>query len=107
MFKTQYNEQALAVDEIAERIDALGFPAPRTYSEFTELSSIEHNPGHFSAEQMIQHLIEEQEAVVRTARSLFPLIEENKDAPTIDLLTRRMETHEKTAWMLRSLLEKK
>lgn len=107
MFETQYNELALAVDEIAERIRALGFPAPGTYSEFTELSSIEHKPANFSAEQMIQHLVEGQQAVVRTARSLFPLIEENKDAPTIDLLTRRMEIHEKTAWMLRSLLEKK
>lgn len=107
MFETQYTELALAVDEIAERIRALGFPAPGSYSEFGRLSSIKHEPGVHSAGEMIQLLIQGQEAVVRTARSLFSVVEENQDAPTLDLLTKRMEIHEKTAWMLRSLLEEK
>lgn len=107
MFETQYTELALAVDEIAERIRALGFPSPGTYSEFGRLSSIKHEPGAHSAGEMIHLLIQGQEAVVRTARSLFSVVEENQDAPTLDLLTKRMEIHEKTAWMLRSLLEEK
>jgi starvation-inducible DNA-binding protein len=105
MFETQYNELALAVDSIAERIRALGFPAPGTYGEFIKLSSIKEVTGQPVAEQMIRHLVEGQEAVVRTARSIFPEVEKASDEPTADLLTQRMQLHEKTAWMLRSLLE--
>jgi starvation-inducible DNA-binding protein len=105
MFETQYTELALAVDNIAERIRALGFPAPGTYAEFVKLTSIKEISGQPSAEQMIRHLVEGQEAVVRTARSIFPAVEKASDEPTADLLTQRMQLHEKTAWMLRSLLE--
>jgi len=105
MFETQYNELALAVDQIAERIRALGFPAPGTYAEYSKLSSIKESTGVPKAEQMIRLLVEGQEAVVRTARSVFPAAEEAHDEPTADLLTQRMQIHEKTAWMLRSLLE--
>lgn len=104
MFETQYTELAMAVDLIAERIRALGFPAPGTYSEFAKLSSIPETPGVPSAQEMIRLLVEGQEAVVRTARSVFPVVERASDEPTADLLTQRMQTHEKTAWMLRSLL---
>lgn len=106
MFETQYNELALAVDLIAERIRALGYPAPGTYAEFSQLSSIKEVAGQPSAEEMIKHLVLGQEAVVRTARSLFPAVEKASDEPTADLLTQRMQLHEKNAWMLRSLLEK-
>jgi starvation-inducible DNA-binding protein len=105
MFETQYTELALAVDLIAERIRALGFPAPGTYSEYVKLSSIPETLGVPKAKEMIQLLVEGQEAVVRTARSLFPIVDEASDEPTADLLTQRMQLHEKTAWMLRSLLE--
>lgn len=104
MFEQQYNELALAVDLIAERIRALGFPAPGTYKEFVELSSIREEEGVPSAQEMIRKLVEGQEAVVRTARSIFPAVERSHDEPTADLLTQRMQVHEKTAWMLRSLL---
>lgn len=106
MFETQYNELALAVDLIAERIRALGYPAPGTYSEFAQLSSIKEIKGVPTAEQMIKHLVSGQESVVKTARSLFPNVEKASDEPTADLLTQRMQLHEKNAWMLRSLLEK-
>lgn len=105
MFETQYTELALAVDLIAERIRALGHYAPGTYSEYVKLSSIPETPGVPKAKEMISLLVEGQEAVVRTARSIFPLLEEVNDEPTADLLTQRMQVHEKTAWMLRSLLE--
>lgn len=105
MFEQQYTELALAVDLIAERIRALGYPAPGTYSEFVKLSSISETPGVPKATEMIRLLVEGQEAVVRTARSIFPIVEEVNDEPTADLLTQRMQVHEKTAWMLRSLLE--
>ncbi len=105
MFETQYNELALAVDLIAERIRALGFPAPGTYAEFSRLSSIPETPGVPKAQDMIVLLVEGQEAVVRTARSIFPVVEQAHDEATADLLTQRMQLHEKTAWMLRSLLE--
>lgn len=105
MFETQYNELALAVDLIAERIRALGFPAPGTYSDFAKLSSIEETPGVPKAEEMIRLLVEGQESVARTARSIFPVAEKVNDEPTADLLTQRLQVHEKTAWMLRSLLE--
>ncbi|MEE8327862.1 MAG: Dps family protein [Nitrosomonadaceae bacterium] len=105
MFETQYNELALAVDLIAERIRSLGLPAPGTYSEFARLSSIRETSGAPKAEEMIQILIEGQEAIVRTARSVFPVAENASDEATADLLTQRIQLHEKTAWMLRSLLE--
>ncbi len=106
MFEAQYNELALAVDLVAERIRALGFPAPGTYSEYAKLSSIPETAGVPKAEDMIKLLVEGQESVVRTARSIFPLLDKVHDEPTADLLTQRMQVHEKTAWMLRSLLEK-
>ena len=105
MFETQYNELALAVDLIAERIRALGFPAPGTYSAYAKLSSIAETDGVPDAREMIRLLVEGQEAVVRTARKIFPLVDEAHDEPSADLLTQRMQVHEKTAWMLRSLLE--
>ena len=105
MFEQQYNELALAVDQIAERIRALGFPAPGTYKAYARLSSIEETEGVPSAEEMVAQLVKGQEAVVRTARSVFPAVERANDQPSADLLTQRMNIHEKTAWMLRSLLE--
>jgi len=105
MFETQYTELATAVDEIAERIRALGYPAPGTYSEFAKLGSIPETTGVPKATEMIRLLVEGQEAVVRTARSIFPSVEQVNDEPTADLLTQRMQLHEKNAWMLRSLLE--
>jgi starvation-inducible DNA-binding protein len=105
MFETQYTELALAVDLIAERIRSLGFPAPGTYSEYVRLSSIEETPGVPKAEEMIRLLVAGQEAVARTARSVFPVADSASDEPTADLLTQRLQIHEKTAWMLRSLLE--
>lgn len=106
MFETQYTELALAVDLIAERIRSLGFAAPGTYSAFSKLSSIKETDGVPKAEEMIQLLIEGQEAVVCTARSLFPTVNAAADEATADLLTQRIQIHEKTAWMLRSLLGK-
>lgn len=105
LFETQYTELALAVDLLAERIRALGHPAPGSYEEFTRLSSIPEHPGVPSATAMIRELVEGQEAVTRTARSLLPLVQNVSDEPTADLLTQRMQLHEKNAWMLRSLLE--
>jgi starvation-inducible DNA-binding protein len=104
MFETQYNELALAVDQIAERIRALGHPAPGTYAEYSKLSSIKEAAGVPKAEAMIAELVEGQEAVVRTARRIFPVVDKANDEATADLLTQRMQVHEKTAWMLRSLL---
>lgn len=105
MFMTQYSEQWTALDEIAERIRALGHPAPGTYKQFVKLASIKEVEGVPTANEMIRHLVAAQEATARTARDLFPVVENAKDQPTADLLTRRLEVHEKTAWMLRSLLE--
>lgn len=105
MFETQYTELATAVDIIAERIRSLGFPAPGTYAEFSKLTSIQENPGVPPAKEMIRQLVEGQEAVVRTARSIFPAVEAASDEASADLLTQRMQLHEKTAWMLRSLLD--
>ena len=105
MFETQYNELALAVDLIAERIRALGVHAPGTYREFAELSTLKEPKGSLSAEEMIRHLVAGQETVVKTARGILPLVDKASDEPTADLLTQRMQVHEKTAWMLRSLLE--
>ncbi|MFN8102556.1 MAG: Dps family protein [Mycobacterium sp.] len=105
MFETQYTELALAVDLIAERIRALGAKAPGSYAEFSRLTSISEGTSATSAIDMIRDLVVSQEAVVRTARALFPVVDEAHDEPTADLLTQRMQIHEKTAWMLRSLLE--
>ncbi len=104
MFEQQYNELALAVDLIAERIRALGRPAPGSYREFAALSSIPEDDDVPDATDMIRRLVEGQEAVVRTARSIFPAVQRAADEPTADLLTQRMQVHEKTAWMLRSML---
>jgi len=104
MFETQYTELALAVDLIAERIRALDILAPGSYSEFAQLSSIEEDTGTPNAQEMIQKLVEGQESVVRTARSLYPVVNAASDEPTADLLTQRLQIHEKNAWMLRSLL---
>jgi starvation-inducible DNA-binding protein len=105
MFETQYNELALAVDQIAERIRALGHPAPGSYRAFSRLSSIQEEEGAPPAEEMIRQLVIGQEAVVRTAREIFPTVDRANDEPTADLLTQRMQIHEKNAWMLRSMLE--
>jgi starvation-inducible DNA-binding protein len=104
MFETQYNELALAVDAIAERIRALGVRAPGSYAEFGALSSIDEDTDTPDAEEMIRRLVRGQEAVIRTARSIFEVVDAAHDEPTADLLTQRMQVHEKTAWMLRSLL---
>jgi starvation-inducible DNA-binding protein len=105
MFEGQYTELALAVDLIAERIRALGYPAPGTYQAFAKLSSIAEEQGVPNATEMIQQLVAGQEAVTRTARLMFPVVDAASDEPTADLLTQRMQLHEKNAWMLRSLLE--
>jgi starvation-inducible DNA-binding protein len=105
MFEQQYNELALAVDLIAERIRALGYPAPGSYAQFSKLSSIKEETGSPNATAMIRLLVDGQEAVVRTARKMFPDVDRANDEPTADLLTQRMQVHEKNAWMLRSLLE--
>ena len=104
MFEEQYTELAEAVDEIAERIRALGKPAPGSYTAFAKLTSIEEEEGEPSAEDMIRQLVKGQEAVVRTARSVFPIAEAANDEPSADLLTQRMQIHEKNAWMLRSMV---
>ncbi len=105
MFEQQYNELALAVDLVAERIRALGHPAPGSYAQFSKLSSIPEATDVPKAEDMIHQLVEGQEALVRTLRNVFITAEKASDQVTIDLLTQRMQVHEKTAWMLRSLLE--
>jgi starvation-inducible DNA-binding protein len=105
MFEGQYTELAAAVDLIAERIRALGFPAPGSYREYSRLSSIQEAEGVPSANEMIAQLVKGQEAVVKTARAVWPIVERASDEPTADLLTQRMQVHEKTAWMLRSMLE--
>ena len=105
MFETQYNELALAVDLVAERIRALGVAAPGTYKQFIALSAIKEDDGIPKAQDMIRRLVEAHETVARTARSVFKTAESASDQPTCDLLTQRMQVHEKTAWMLRSLLE--
>ena len=106
LFEQHYTELATAVDEIAERIRALGVAAPGSYRQFSELSSIPEETGVPGAEEMIRQLVQGQEAVVKTARSIFPIVESASDEPSADLLTQRMQIHEKNAWMLRSLLEK-
>jgi starvation-inducible DNA-binding protein len=105
MFETQYNELALAVDLVAERIRALGVMAPGTYKQFVQLSAIKEDDDVPEAKDMIRRLVEGHETVARTAREVFKAAEGASDQPTCDLLTQRMQVHEKTAWMLRSLLE--
>jgi len=104
MFEEQYTELALAVDQIAERIRALGVFAPGSYTQFGELARVKEESGVPSAEGMIAQLVEDQETIVRTAREVFPAVEKAADEPTADLLTQRMQIHEKSAWMLRSML---
>jgi starvation-inducible DNA-binding protein len=106
MFMAQYTETWNAIDLVAERIRSLGHYAPGTYREYLALARIKETPGVPRAEQMVKLLIEGQEAVVRTAREVLPLAERADDQPTLDLLTQRMQVHEKNAWMLRSLLKK-
>ena len=105
MFMTQYTEQWNALDVIAERIRALGHRAPGTYKEFVKLASIKEVEGAPRSKDMVRHLVAAQEATARTARRLFPVVEAANDQPTADVLTQRIDVHEKTAWMLRSLLE--
>lgn len=105
MFMAQYTEQWNALDVIAERIRALGFPAPGTYKEFVKLTSIEEVEGVPKAEEMVRFLVNAHETVARTARAIFKIADEANDQPSADVLTQRLEVHEKTAWMLRSLLE--
>jgi starvation-inducible DNA-binding protein len=104
MFETQYTELAMAVDVIAERIRALGAWAPGSYSDFAKLSTVKEARGIPAAEAMVAELAADQAAVVRTARALFPAVEAASDEPTADLLTQRMQVHEKTAWMLRAMI---
>ena len=104
LFETQYTELAVAVDDIAERIRALGEPAPGSYKAFAELTSIEEETGTPQAEAMIANLVRGQEAVIKTARSIVPVADGAHDEPTLDMLTQRMQVHEKNAWMLRSLI---
>ena len=104
MFEQHYTELATAVDEIAERIRALGVKAPGSYAAYAKLTSIDEGTGDESAEDMIRELVKGQEAVVRTAREVFTAAEAASDEPTADLLTQRMQIHEKNAWMLRSML---
>jgi starvation-inducible DNA-binding protein len=105
MFMTQYTEQWAALDLIAERIRALGEPAPATYKEFSKLTSIAEVSGTPKALEMVRYLVKAQEATAKTARKLFSLVDKANDQPTADLLTQRLDIHEKTAWMLRSILE--
>ncbi|MGH8061957.1 MAG: Dps family protein [Pseudoxanthomonas sp.] len=108
MFETQYTEQWTALDETAERIRALGFNAPGSYREFVALSSIPEEPGLTNSadwHEMVRQLVVGNEAVCRTARKVLDIADDADDAPTEDLLTQRLQTHEKYAWMLRSLLQ--
>ena len=105
MFEQQYSELALAVDLIAERIRALGHPAPGSYAQFARLSSVKEETQVPVASEMVRQLVEGQEAVARTARHAFRVAERAGDQVTMDLLTQRLQAHEKNAWMLRSLLE--
>jgi len=105
LFMEHYTEIWNALDLIAERIRSLGLPAPGTYKEFAKLASIEEVEGVPSATEMIRILVAGQESVARTARKAFKAAEKANDQPTCDLLTQRLQVHEKNAWMLRSLLE--
>lgn len=104
MFETQYTELSVAIDDIAERIRALDEPAPGTFSQYYQLSSIKETEGVPTAEEMTKLLLQAHEITCATARELLPIADEGNDDVTVDLLTQRMQVHEKTAWMLRSLL---
>jgi starvation-inducible DNA-binding protein len=104
LFEQQYTELALAVDKIAERIRTLGFPAPGTFSEFAELASIKEERGMQNANHMLKMLNESQEAILKTIRKTYSVANEFHDMATVDLLSQRIQIHEKTAWMIRSLL---
>ena len=104
MFEDQYTELATAIDEIAERIRALGVKAPGSYAAYADLTNVEESTGDESADEMIRQLAIGQETIVRTAREAFPAADAANDEPTADLLTQRMQIHEKNAWMLRSML---
>ncbi|MDB5038126.1 MAG: Ferritin and Dps [Bacteriovoracaceae bacterium] len=106
MFMGQYTELWTAVDTVAERIRSLGYPAPGTYSEFAALTSIKESKGVPQATEMVKQLVSGHEAACKTARSVFPAAENGNDQASLDLLTQRISLHEKTAWMLRTLLEK-
>jgi starvation-inducible DNA-binding protein len=106
MFMGQYTELWNAVDPIAERIRALGHSAPGSYAQYGALASVPDAPASPpKALEMVRILCDGHEAVARTARGVFPLAEQADDQPTADLLTQRLDIHEKTAWMLRSILE--
>ncbi|TGM88619.1 Dps family protein [Leptospira licerasiae] len=105
MFMTQYTELWNALDLVAERIRSLGYPAPGTYKAFSSLTSLKEEDGVPKAEEMLKNLVEGHEAVIRTARAILPSADSGGDEVTTDLLTQRLEIHEKTAWMLRSMLE--
>ena len=105
MFEDQYTELATAVDDIAERIRALGLPAPGSYSEYNRLTSVDEASGEEDSSEMLRQLVVGQETVARTARDGFPAADDANDQPSADLLTQRMQVHEKNAWMLRSMLE--
>ncbi len=104
MFEQQYTELATAVDEIAERIRALGVYAPGSYKAFAKLTDIEEETDVPAAEEMVKRAVDGQETVVRTVREVFKMVDAANDEATADLLTRRMQVHEKNAWMLRSLI---
>ena len=105
MFMGQYTEMWNALDIIAERIRSLGHYAPGTYSEFVKLTSIKESKSIPKATKMVEELIQGHEAVIKTAREIFGAAEDAKDQTTMDVLTQRLDIHEKTAWMLRSLLK--
>lgn len=104
MFELQYTELAIAVDDIAERIRALGVTAPGSYKQFSALTKIIEETTTPTAEAMLAQLMKDHETVAKTARSIFPAADAANDEPTADILTQRMQVHEKTAWMLRSTI---
>jgi len=105
MFMVQYTETWNALDSIAERIRALGHPAPGTYRDYAKLASIKEPVGVPQATDMVRLLVAGNEAVAKTARTAFAIVDAADDQPSADLLTQRMDVHEKNAWMLRSLLQ--
>lgn len=105
MFETQYQELFTAADLVAERIRSLGFNAPGSYAEFSKITAVKEAVGTPKAMDMVKDLLEGHETVARTARSVFPSAQNGADEATVDLLTQRLQTHEKTAWMLRSFLD--
>ncbi|MBT8226044.1 MAG: DNA starvation/stationary phase protection protein [Dactylosporangium sp.] len=105
LFETQYTELALAVDEIAERIRALGHFAPGSYAEFVTLSNVPEAAGKYTAMQMVEALATDNETVVKTSAAVFEVAESAGDQPSCDLAVTRQQVHQKSAWMLRSFLE--